>query len=319
MTGQAAATTSVVIPVHKGWALTRRLLDGLERSRALTEGAVAGFEIVVVDDASGDGGRLSLPAHVFDRPLTVLSRNVNGGFGAAVNSGVEATHGDVLIIVNNDLEIDYLTLREIGLRVSRTGAVVAPMLRERGRLLSPARRELRRRHDFAEFCVVTRLLPRSLSDRARGRAAPGHLRNRAGEPDWLVGACLGIPRTVWEQVGGFDEGYFMNSEEVDWFRRAKALGAAAAVLPDLEVRHDPGQGDVSLAALRQRLQWGWQARKRYVLKWEGEAGLLSLRRTMAFADAIHRLLRLLLRLTRLNTRWHDRLDVYVAVARDVRA
>lgn len=319
MTSRHGAVFSVVIPVYRGWQLTRRLLNELDRTRARTEADAGTFEVVVVDDASGDEGSVSLPPDVLGRPLTVVARSVNGGFGAAVNSGVEVTHGDVLIIVNNDLEIDYPTLREIALRVSGTGWVVAPMLREKGRLLSPARRELRRRHDFAEFCVVTRLLPRTLRDRARGRGTVHHLGNRFGGPDWLVGACLGIPKTVWERVGGFDEGYFMNSEEVDWFRRARALGTVVAVAPDLEVIHDPGQGDVTLGALRQRLQWGWQARRRYVLKWEGEAGLLSLQRTVACADAIHRFIRLLLRLMRVKAHWQDRLDIYIAVAKDVRA
>lgn len=316
MTGLTDVQISVVIPVYQGWQLTRTLLAGLEASRTGADGAVC--EVVVVDDASGDQGASCLPGDVLGRALTVIRRPVNGGFGAAVNSGVEVTHGEVLLVLNNDLEIDYPTLREIALRARRSGWVVAPMLRESGRLLSPGRREMRRRHDFAEFCLVTRLLPGSLRDRVRGRVT-GHGGGRNGGPEWLVGACLGIPRTVWERVGRFDEGYFMNSEEVDWFRRARASGITPMVATDLEVTHHSGQGDATLDSLRKRLQWGWQARKRYVLKWEGEAGVVSLQRTLACADAIHRLIRLLLRLMRIKTQWQGRLDVQIAVARDMRA
>ena len=62
-----------------------------------------------------------------------------------------------------------------------------------------------------------------MEDQIRLRGAAGAREvNRGGKQvDWLVGAALMVRREVLAQVGGFDEGYFMYSEELDWCRRIK--------------------------------------------------------------------------------------------------
>ena len=66
-------------------------------------------------------------------------------------------------------------------------------------------------------------------------------RTETQEVDWLVGAALLTRREVLTQVGGFDEGYFMYSEELDWQRRVKQAGWQVVYLPEAVITHYEGK------------------------------------------------------------------------------
>lgn len=60
---------------------------------------------------------------------------------------------------------------------------------------------------------------------------------RAGAPvEWVNGACMVLPRTAWEAVDGFDEGYFMYCEDVDLCLRLRLAGLAL-VRASAQVQH----------------------------------------------------------------------------------
>ena len=65
--------------------------------------------------------------------------------------------------------------------------------------------------------------------------------DRTQEVDWLVGAALMTRRQVIDQVGAFDEGYFMYSEEMDWQRRVKQAGWKVVYLPEAVITHYEGR------------------------------------------------------------------------------
>jgi GT2 family glycosyltransferase len=53
----------------------------------------------------------------------------------------------------------------------------------------------------------------------------------------LSGACMLVRREAYDQVGGFDEGFFMYSEETDWQRRMKNKGFRIVFTPAAQVTH----------------------------------------------------------------------------------
>ena len=67
-------------------------------------------------------------------------------------------------------------------------------------------------------------LPEARNPWARRYHVADRPADQTQEVDWLVGAALLTRREVLDQVGGFDEGYFMYSEELDWQRRVKQAG-----------------------------------------------------------------------------------------------
>jgi GT2 family glycosyltransferase len=99
--------------------------------------------------------------------------------------------------------------------------------------------------------------------------------HEAQEADWLVGACLLIRRVAFEQVGGFDERFFMYFEETDWCRRAKEAGWSVVFQPAARARHLGGRSSDQVPARRQ-CEFN-ESKCRYTRKWHGLIPALALR------------------------------------------
>jgi len=92
--------------------------------------------------------------------------------------------------------------------------------------------------------------------------------------DWVVGAALLARRDVLDAIGGFDEGFFMYSEELDWCRQAKAAGWRIVYLPTAEIIHYEGKSSEQVVAARHI--YFQTSKLRYFRKYHGSlaAGLL---------------------------------------------
>ena len=105
-----------------------------------------------------------------------------------------------------------------------------------------------------------------------------------GQPvDWLVGAALMLRRELLDQIGAFDEQYFMYSEELDLCHRAKDAGWGIDYVPAAQVTHYEGRSSEQAVALRHiRFQ---TSRVRYFRKFHGPwiAGLLRWGILLSFA------------------------------------
>jgi GT2 family glycosyltransferase len=67
--------------------------------------------------------------------------------------------------------------------------------------------------------------------------------------DWVSGACFMTRRDVFEQIGGFDEGFFLYWEDADYCHRAAAAGFRRMYVPTVSVRHAGGRSAEHAAAL----------------------------------------------------------------------
>jgi GT2 family glycosyltransferase len=220
-------------------------------------------EVVLVDDASPvpfphrDGVRL-------------VRREVNGGIGSAVNSGAEVARGDVLLILNSDLAIGPTFVAEL-LAGARPWlpAVVSP------RVVGPDGVELAtgRRFPNVHQQVTEWLVPLARwRDTDTLRRAVGHdvdARGTEAVVDWVVGAAMLVPVADFRAVGGFDESFFMNSEEVDLQRRLRDRGLPSVVLAAPTAVH---AGGGSSASTRRR-EWLVESRLEYADKWGGRRRL----------------------------------------------
>lgn len=219
----------LVVPVFRGWAHVRALLDGLP--------AQEGVRIVVVDDASGDGGAEALRR---DRPdIDVVVRTTNDGFAAAVNTGLASGAWAVAVVANSDTLINPEVLHSLFARAAaEPDAIVGPAVTAAdGRVFAPRTMPL-----------VPDALRRPL--RRAGRLVPG----RRPETGCLSGACLAFSRAVFDRTGPFDEGFGMYSEDVEWQIRAARAGVRRIFATDLAVFHDAYHGraaDRATVAARQ--------------------------------------------------------------------
>lgn len=245
---------SIVIPHYGDPAPTLELIAALQTQRARPD-----IEIIVVDDAS--------PVPFGDTDgVIVVRRSVNGGFGSAVNSGVERATRARLLILNSDLDVSETFLGDmVDASEPWMPAVTGPRVLDRhGRYTWSGR----------SFPTTTHQTVEWLTPPARWRhltslhAAVGHdVRCEPGRDtpvDWLVGAALYLPTETFRDVGGFDESFYMNSEEVDLQRRLRARGLPSIQLGDVAVHHEGGG---SSGDSEKRRRWLVESRIRYADKW----------------------------------------------------
>ena len=251
---------SVVVPHHGDPAPTLATVAALLGQRD------ADLEVVVSDDASPE------PFPAADG-VTVVRREHNGGFGAAVNSGVERATRPLLLVLNSDVTISPTFVRDL---LAAAGpwmpAVAGPLvLDEDGTPAPTARHFPTASHQGVEWLTpLARFRHHRALHEAVGhdtRAVPGAVL----PVDWVVGAALLLPTEAFRGVGGFDEGYFMNSEEVDLQRRLRAEGVPSVFVGTVSLTHvGGGSSDPAL-----RREWLVRSRLAYADRWGGRRRLVA--------------------------------------------
>lgn len=220
---------------------TKDLLAGCLRSIRCCPPPVP-YETIVVDNASADASPEMVQAEF---PEVGLLRNeTNVGFGAANNRGCQAAKGTMLLFLNSDTELLPNGLEPLLRRLqeqSRT-AIVGPTEESSDGTPYPTicpdptlwylvltHTGLRHRlYRHAWINPYRRIWEDALSSQ------------RPVAVGWVSGASLLVRRAVLDQVGPFDEGYFMYMEEADLCLRAKRAGWGVEYVPEGRVRHHGG-------------------------------------------------------------------------------
>ncbi|MEO6263647.1 MAG: glycosyltransferase, partial [Luteimonas sp.] len=216
-----APRASIVIPVYNQFAHTLACL------RALAEHPPrAGCEIIVVDDGSSDETTTALPQI---SGLRFHRRAGNGGFIAACNDGAARALGEVLVFLNNDtvpqpgwLDALLQTFEEH----PDAGLVGAQLLYPDGRLQEAGGVV------FADGSGWN-------YGRFESPQDPRFAYLRAA--DYVSGAAIAIPRTLFEQIGRFDTRYApAYYEDTDLAFAVRAAGKGVLYQPAARVVHDEG-------------------------------------------------------------------------------
>ncbi|MDH7487168.1 MAG: glycosyltransferase family 2 protein [Anaerolineae bacterium] len=234
---------SIIIVNWNVRELLRRCLTSIvEASIAGTEPGTRNLELetIVVDNASSDGSLEMLQAEFPWVRLIANERNV--GFTRANNQGLALSRGRYVLFLNPDTEIvgDALPTMVRTMEARPTVGALGPQLRyPDGTVQSSRRRFPTLTTAFFESTLLAQWWPENpWARRYRLAERPDDLEQ---EVDWLVGACLLVRREALEQVGGFDEGFFMYSEEMDLCRRLRAAGWRVVYLPSAQVIHHEGR------------------------------------------------------------------------------
>jgi GT2 family glycosyltransferase len=193
-----------------------------------------GTTVTVVDNACPQRSTET----VADLPVTVVHSERNGGFAYGCNLGIASGTAELVLLLNPDAKIDASGVAALVAALnegSRLAAVGPRTLDEDGQISLTQRRFPQLRRTFAEALFVHRIAPLApwTSDTVRDLEAY----ERPGTPDWVSGCCVLLRRSAVEAVGGFDEGYFLYSEETDLFRRLNAAGWRMGYEPRATARH----------------------------------------------------------------------------------
>ena len=198
-------------------------------------------EIIVVDNHSADGGIAAL------RPLfpeaQFLENQENIGFARACNQGFRLAGGEYVLFLNPDTVLpgdfagrclDFLRDKP------RAGGLGVRMIDGGGRFLKESRRGFP--GPWVAFCKLsglTALFPRS---KVFAGYYLGHLPADASHPaPVLSGACLLVRRALLEEIGAFDERFFMYAEDIDLSYRLEKAGYVNYYLADTTIIHFKGE------------------------------------------------------------------------------
>jgi GT2 family glycosyltransferase len=250
----------------------RDLLRECLHSLAAAAGPLA-LEVIVVDAASSDGSA-EMVAREFPKAQLIASGD-NLGYSRGNNLGLAAAHGRYLLVLNPGTQMIGAALRLLAGYAEahpQIGILGPQLLNPDGSAQSSRRRFPSLATAFFESTWLQPLAPRRLLDRYYARDLPA---DAPVEVDWVTGACLLVRRAVYEQIGGFDEGFFMYSEELDYCRRARAAGWRVAHLPAAQVYHFEGKS--SEQAVPERHIRFQRSKIRYFRKYHGRLAALSLR------------------------------------------
>jgi GT2 family glycosyltransferase len=209
-------------------------------------------EIIVVDNASGDGSR-DMVREQFAY-VRLIASDSNLGFARANNRGVAASTGRYILLLNPDTEVRggaltaMVTYMDEHPDICTLGPKLLSSDAPQERVQPSRRRFPTLATAFLESTVLQQWFPRNRVLQRYYVQDKGD--NEEQDTDWLVGACLLIRREAWEQVGPLDENLFMYSEELDWCRRAKTAGWRVVYVPWATVVHHEAQSSSQVVPAR---------------------------------------------------------------------
>jgi N-acetylglucosaminyl-diphospho-decaprenol L-rhamnosyltransferase len=216
-------------------------------------------EIVVLDNASedesADAVRERFPG------VRVLAQDFRAGFGANHNTVIRATEGRYVYVLNEDTTADDWAFERIVAYLDahpRVAALGPRLVYPDGRLQDSAWR-----FPTPVVSALGLLTVGKLGVKQSGGDAPHAV-------DWVMGAALVLRREALEEVGLFDEEFFLYSEEVDLQFRLRQAGWDVHYFPAATVVHHESQFSADIP--ERRINEMWRSRHRYWHKHHSGAG-----------------------------------------------
>jgi N-acetylglucosaminyl-diphospho-decaprenol L-rhamnosyltransferase len=212
----------------------------------MSQDYAGGISVCVVDNASADG---SAEAVLAEFPSVDLVWNsINAGYAKACNQGIGATTEPIVMIMNSDVELAGDTVASLvdHLLSHPEVGVAAPMLLNSDGSLQFSCRE------FPSIKTAFFHAFLGLFDAGNAHSA-GYKKmdwdhTATSEVPWVSGAFMAMRRAALDEIGGFDEKYFMYVEDVDLCWRMWRAGWSVGYVPYGPVVHHIGMSSRAVPA-----------------------------------------------------------------------
>ncbi len=213
------------------------LVDCLQSIERQTSGV--SIEVWVVDNNSKDGSpeevRKSFPK------VRLIQNPDNPGFSTSLNKALSKMEGRYALLLNPDtliLESAIDRMFQFMENNSKVGILGPKVYDNREKTsLQHSCRSFPSLHNvlFHRYSLLTKLFPGNPWSRKYLLSDWDHQSTR--EVDWLSGCCMMLRKQVIEEIGYFDEAFFMFSEDVDYCYRTGKAGWKVFYFPEAEVVH----------------------------------------------------------------------------------
>jgi N-acetylglucosaminyl-diphospho-decaprenol L-rhamnosyltransferase len=262
--------------VMVSWNDKANVATALESVFALSEvQADPDFAHVVVSDNGSTDGTVEFIRERYGDRVTVIENGANLGFGAACNRAFAQTSAPYVFLLNPDAELKNRALAAVVAFLDdnpRSGIAGSRLYNTDGSIQPSA----------GEFDTWTGAFLRSsawgelrpLRRFANGATLRGFTYDEPRRVDLVIGAAVGLRRAMLDEIGTFDERFFLYHEEVDLARRAATAGWETWFVPTSEAVHE-GMGSAK-GQYRQVEVRKQKSRRQYWVKHHGYAWYLAL-------------------------------------------
>ncbi|MFX0540189.1 glycosyltransferase family 2 protein [Roseovarius sp. S4756] len=250
--------------------------------------------ITIVDNASGDGSTQIIADAIKERGwdrVSLVTSKVNGGFGAGNNLGMasglsDGTRPDYVYILNSDAWPRPDAIRHLLEALQRdetAGFAGSRIVGEDGILHRTAFRFPSVPGEF-EGSVRTGLFTSLLRD----WVVPLPVPERTAPVDWVAGASLMLRQDMLDEIGLFDETFFLYFEETDLCLRAARAGWVCLYVPDSEAVH-LGSVSTGMRDWGRTPEYWFDSRLHYFVENHGRAYAVAATLSRALGEGLWRL------------------------------
>lgn len=272
------------------WNSGGQLAECLASIGTLQSGSTSRIsKCIVVDNASEDGSAQGLERFALE--VTVIRNAHNKGFAAACNQGARQGTGEYVLFLNPDIKLAHDSLDEAAALMERNasiGLLGIQLVDEEGCVQPSAGRFPTPGSMLYQMVGLDRLWPRRFPPFVMTEWDHGESR----EVEVIQGAFLLARRAAFEQLGGFDQRFFMYYEDVDLASRARQAGWKSYYFAGAQAFHRGGGVTEQVKAMR--LAYWMESRVRYVAKHYGRAAALGIAVASLTAELAARVIRNLL-------------------------
>ena len=240
------------------------------------------IHITVVDNNSGDDLDRVLLSKYENINLKFIKNTKNVGFARAQNSGIKNVDAKYHLVLNPDtvfIEEQNAIKRIYDFMETNTKVGIAGP-----KIVYPDGKRQNSCYRFPKFLQPLYSRTR-LGKIGRGRKTAEHYfmsdfdHDETLPVDWLMGAAMFVRQDAVNEVGVFDERFWMYAEDSDWCRRMWEKGWSVYYVHDIVIRHDHARGSangdgvvksllknkLARAHIKSWLQymWKWRKTRRY--------------------------------------------------------
>jgi len=227
---------SIIILSYNTKEVLRRCLHSL---LAVKNGAK--FQIIVVDNGSNDSTIKMLKGE-FAKEIKLIEHKQNLGFAKGNNSARKKYLGEYVLFLNSDTLVRENTIKKTLKYLqnnSKVGALTCKLVLPNGNLDKDARRSFPTpKVALSHFSGLDKIFPKSkiFAQYWYGFVPP----NKVHEIDVIQGAYFLTRKKILDQVGWFDEDYFLDGEDIDLCWKIKSQGWKIVYYPKVSAIHLKG-------------------------------------------------------------------------------
>jgi len=224
---------SAIIVNYRCWDKLQPCLVSLLES--VSDINAIALEIIVVDNDSNDS---QLPLFIEQFPtVTFIKNGGNYGFANGCNTGAAAARGEFLFFVNPDTEVPCNVLPKLQKAIDNLPpfSIVAPQ----------------KSNNKGKYERIERFFPRWYTLTGIGKSLHRICnkkqikkrfteKNELAYPDWVSGSAVFIRHHEFKELQGWNEKFWMYSEDVDLCMRATMKGGTIVLLKNIDIIHNHG-------------------------------------------------------------------------------